>query len=218
MSVPIHPRFVRFIGNCFGGRFMGDVKSEGEPIGEQPKPAPASPARKASSLFMIALCAADPPWIADFEQRLLEATKPEGPLENLLVEQIAITYLRMHRCARAEAALHKSVWEPLKQDYYYAPRRRKKGEPPEEPVPYFHGNVFTTQVHLMENLQMRLANCLFRSLHELERMQRMRKGEFVPAPFAGDLMQETFIRVVRGPDGKFAPAGELPVEPPSANL
>jgi hypothetical protein len=198
---------------------MEDVKPGAEPAGEQPKPVLSSTARKVNSLFATALSAADPPWIRDFEQRLCEATKPEGALENLLVDQIALTYLRMHRCARAEAALHETVWEPL-EDFRTPSRRRRKSEPPEElvPVPYFRRTMFQAQVNLMDTFQMRLANCLFRSLHELERMQRMRKGEFVPAPLAGELMQETFIRVARGPGGKFAPAGDGPAQPPSGNL
>ena len=84
-------------------------------------------------------------------------------------------------------------------------------------VTNFRPEKFNEQIHLVEVCQMRLAHCLFRSLNELERLQRMRRGETIPAPIVGamEITNENVIRVARGRGGRFAPLQEKQVQPPS---
>ena len=67
-------------------------------------------AAKRFSLFSTALTEEDPPELRNVDERIAASAKPAGELENLLVDLISLTYLRMQRCNRAEAELHLATW------------------------------------------------------------------------------------------------------------
>jgi hypothetical protein len=57
---------------------------------------------------------------AGIEDELIASLRPVGRLEEMLVEKIALTYLRMQRCARAEAEFHIETWrEPNRKQEMY---------------------------------------------------------------------------------------------------
>ncbi|MHC4481575.1 MAG: hypothetical protein ACYS8K_06770 [Planctomycetota bacterium] len=99
--------------------------------------------------------------------------QPEGPVEETLVERIALTYLRMVRCARAEAAYHCAAW-----------RRRSPGRLsailhiPTDLRP----RQFEKIALLINRYDSSLSNQFLKLLHELERRQRRRAGEQVRPP------------------------------------
>lgn len=45
-----------------------------------------------------------------------EDLKPEGAIEEALVEKLALTYLQLQRCARAEAQWQRTAWWPVQDD------------------------------------------------------------------------------------------------------
>jgi len=49
---------------------------------------------------------------------LADSIRPQGRIEEMLVEKLAHTYLRLQRCARAEAEHHIRTWEvPYDDDF-----------------------------------------------------------------------------------------------------
>ena len=61
-------------------------------------------------IFSTALTECDAEELRGIEAELIADLKPAGIVEEMLVEKIAATYLRMQRCARAEAAHCKEMW------------------------------------------------------------------------------------------------------------
>ena len=62
-------------------------------------------------IFVSALTAEDSEEVYGIEDELIASLRPAGRVEEMLVEKIALTYLRMQRCARAEAEFHVQTWE-----------------------------------------------------------------------------------------------------------
>ena len=139
---------------------------------------------------------------------LAATLQPLGPLEDMLVEKMAMVYLRWHRCACAEAAYHTMVWgdspEPdAKQGAVIVPRKVRR---------VFDPRLFERVMPLLWRYDTTLTNQFLRSLHEFERLQRMRAGEELAAPLVGDLFLHGAVnpaemggsRPVRGADSQKA--------------
>ena len=62
-------------------------------------------------IFVTALTAEDAEEIYGAEDELIASLRPVGRVEEMLVEKLALTYLRMQRCARTEAEFHVQTWE-----------------------------------------------------------------------------------------------------------
>jgi hypothetical protein len=105
------------------------------------------------------------PLFAQFAEDL----KPVGAVEGALVEKIAVTYLRMQRCARAESACYDATWRPITSPCF-------KGQRALSP---FH---FETAATLIDRYNASLTNQFLKLLHELERIQRRRAGDPVKPP------------------------------------
>jgi hypothetical protein len=101
-----------------------------------------------------------------------------GPLEETLVEKLALTYLRMQRCARAEAEYHMQTWEEpnMELDVYGWNRLQEKREHGARDV-IFREEVFERMVKLIDLYDTRLTNQFLKLIHEIERLQRLRKGK-----------------------------------------
>jgi hypothetical protein len=56
-------------------------------------------------IFAVALTPEDSEEVYGTEDELIASLRPVGRVEEMLVEKLALTYLRMQRCARAEAEL-----------------------------------------------------------------------------------------------------------------
>lgn len=116
------------------------------------------------------------------KQVYLEEYKPVGNTEHLLVEIIISCYIKLKRIAKAESEHIRSYFEPTDDGLFhinvtwndkgYKPLLPRKAV---EELYSVHSRYETT-----------ILNKLFRTLHELERLQRQRKGEAVSAPIAID--------------------------------
>ncbi|MBP7936796.1 MAG: hypothetical protein KA354_19310 [Phycisphaerae bacterium] len=122
---------------------------------------------------------------------MLEHYRPVGPLERWLVEQISLLMVRIKRAAEIEkdcmAQLIRDRVEMLEDLRTYTDScglPRFVRTPIEDELTTEHIRTLNESVGRYETA---LENKLYRELHELERLQRQRQGESVPAPAAGDL-------------------------------
>ena len=130
------------------------------------------------SIFVTALTAEDSEEVRGYEDDLIASLRPAGRIEEMLVEKIALTWLRLQRCARAEAEYHSRTWEePNKvlrgrewDDLQSERRLGGRGVT-------FRERVFERMVKLIDLYDARLTNQFLKLLHEIERLQLMRKGE-----------------------------------------
>ena len=101
-----------------------------------------------------------------------------------MVEKIAIIYIKSFRIAKAESEYMQSILNPSieKLARYETMLLEKEGYEPKVKV---------QMVEKLQNIYSRYEttteNRLYKAMHELERMQRMRKGEIVSAPVAVDI-------------------------------
>ncbi len=109
--------------------------------------------------------------------------QPEGVLEEILLEKIAVGYHKLNAVYGYEAEFART------------------------PAEFFHSIDRTGRYATSINRQ------LTQDLHQLERLQRQRKGEFVPAPISFDVNLDE-----RAMNSQFVEAHDLaPIRPPSSN-
>jgi hypothetical protein len=123
------------------------------------------------SIFTAGLNSEDAESLGAIEEEFVAHLKPVGRLEEVLVEKLALTYLRMYRCAQAEA--HYNI--PAS-----APQANSFGQ-----------DKFVRMVGLYDLYDARLTNQFLKLLHEIERLQRLRAGEEVPPPIVADVNVQT---------------------------
>ncbi|MEA1963706.1 MAG: hypothetical protein U9O41_01055 [Candidatus Aerophobetes bacterium] len=123
----------------------------------------------------------------DFEElhkSLIAEFNPESTIELLLVERIALYQLRLYRAARAEARFIIKPSTFLDFDFSDESSTEDENETKGIRLKY-------DKVAELNNVYLRyektLENRLYRALHELERIQRTRKGDQVPPPLAIDV-------------------------------
>ncbi|HLO00908.1 MAG TPA: hypothetical protein VK208_20790 [Pyrinomonadaceae bacterium] len=125
---------------------------------------------------------------------LINEKDPLGVVETFLVECAALEMTRLRRAKRLEAefiteALHPPVHKPnplANFDQFDVGCLVDPGLPAKMPYESVQRLVNTFQRY-----ETSIALKLFRILHELERVQRMRKGEHVSAPAAVDVTVST---------------------------
>ena len=136
-------------------------------------------------IFASAVTEYDTKELRGIHDELAAWIRPVGPVEDMLVEQIAHAYLRLQRCARAEAEYHTMAWQPNLDPYYVQKyvEKRKKGMH----ASWFDSGTFNRSVALFARYNTTLTNQFIKLLHEIERVQRIRIGEDVPPPLVADL-------------------------------
>jgi hypothetical protein len=162
------------------------------------------------NIFTSGLTTEDAEELYGVEDQLIAALQPVGRIEEMLVEKLALAYLRMHRCARAEAEYHARTWEepnPTWNDYEWRQQERKR-ELGVRTVT-FRENVFTSMVGVIDLYDRRLTNQFLKLLHEIERLQRLRAGENVPPPIVAEVN-------VQADAGDALEAARALPEPPAA--
>jgi hypothetical protein len=116
-------------------------------------------------------------------QRLTLAYDPVGDLEIFWVRRIAFCMTRLDRAARLEANyINAEIHPPSQEQDCMAPITPEVG--------LSTGVGALSAINLVSGFQRyetAIENKLYRAIHELERRQRMRKGEFVPAPQSVDV-------------------------------
>jgi hypothetical protein len=178
-------------------------------------------------IFVSALTDQDAEEVYVIEDELIASLRPAGRVEEMLVEKLALTYLRMQRCARTEAEFHAQTWEEPNQAL-----ETHRWESLEMERSFggravaFRANVFERMVKLIDLYDARLTNQFLKLLHEIERMQRRRAGEEVPPPVVADVTVQTDAGAVCSepaeasqkaadvaPDGATTNEGTLPIGP-----
>jgi len=126
-------------------------------------------------IFAVALTPEDSEEVCGTEDELIASLRPVGRVEEMLVEKLAVTYLRMQRCARAEAELHVKVWQEPKEELelYACQRLEEERLCVGRGVP-FREEAFERMVKLIALYDSRLTNQFLKLLHELQRQQRLR--------------------------------------------
>ena len=123
-------------------------------------------------------------------RELERETNPVGTVEIQLVEAAALDMVRWARARRLEAEYITEILNPPKHklDPLGDVLSDLQGPivHPGMPAALKPGSV-QCLVNIYQRYETLFANRLFRTLHELERLQRMRQGEHVPAPVPLDL-------------------------------
>jgi len=128
----------------------------------------------------------------DILSDLIRQKNPVGNFEMLLVEAAALDLVRWSRARRLEAECITGELNPPTR----GPGLRDLLSGDEGPVldPGLPAAITSNAIEQLVTLQRyesTIANRLFRTLHELERWQRMRQGEQLPAPAALDVSLHT---------------------------
>jgi hypothetical protein len=120
-------------------------------------------------------------------RHLTEAYEPIGELEKFFVQRIAFHVIRLQRTQRLEAEyitgeIHPPVKGTSLENILLEPRIIDEGWPAAVGA--------VSAINLVSGFQRyetALENKLYRAINQLERLQRTRRGEFVPAPQTVDL-------------------------------
>ncbi len=144
-----------------------------------------------SGMFASALTNFDQGELRDLYDQLADHYQSHGPIQELLVEKLALTYLRLQRCALAEAEYHVRTWEDRRKLDEGEAAEYKQREEEKMHLSFFRPDQFEKQVKLIAPYDKALTGQLFQLLHELERVKRMEGGSQVPAPVVGHLTIET---------------------------
>lgn len=101
---------------------------------------------------------------------LLEGLAPVGMLEEIMVENIAMCYWRHRRALRCEAGLIQNSYVDVQLD----PTRKRTKDFLCVPLGYGSDHLLRYETTIQRQLSY--------AINQLERLQRARKGEHVPAP------------------------------------
>ena len=109
---------------------------------------------------------------------------PQSIMEALLVEKISTAYIKLFRLAKAEKEFMQSALNPTLdiEDEIEEGFVKSRGYTP---------TINVESIDKLQNIYGRyettIENRLYKAMHELERIQRMRKGEKISAPVAVDV-------------------------------
>lgn len=131
--------------------------------------------------------------ISDYEEsiykhyldQLFDELQPATSLEEILVERIAIYYLRLFRVGKAEKEYILTRLNPTFEEKICD---LSAGDEGYKPV-LKHENI-ERLFAIYFRYETGIENRLYKTMHELERLQRMRRGETVHAPVAVDVQHE----------------------------
>jgi hypothetical protein len=104
----------------------------------------------------------------ELRDNLMKEYEPQGELETMLVEMIATSYWRLRKVTHQE-----SKW--LNGDF-------------EEYRSYYAVTNGTTHWQNLSRYETMYERQWYKPIHELERVQRSRRGENIPAPLAIDVL------------------------------
>jgi len=121
--------------------------------------------------------------------RLVKELNPQGAIEEMLAEIIGTCYIRLYRVAKAEKEYIKVIYDPphvinSRWDYQGLPDPDAKlvGY-----VPRISDEHIVKITNIYSRYETTIQGKMYKALHELERLQRMRKGDKVTAPVAVDV-------------------------------
>jgi hypothetical protein len=127
---------------------------------------------------------------------LMREKAPVGVVEEGLVNTIALEMVKLIRVGRLESEYVAGVLHPpqYEKDVFRDLEAEARGAvvDPGTPATFGAGSVLYLVTHY-QRYNSGISNSLYRALHELERLQRMRQGERLPAPAALDVGVHTDI-------------------------
>src|SRR6266852_6271858 len=141
---------------------------------------------------------------------------PQGPLETFLVESAALDIVRLRRARRLEAEYITEVLNPPVREPGVRENldRLDEGALVDPGLPAtMHYEGVQRLVNTFQRYETAIALRLSRTLHELERVQRMRNGEQVPAPAAVDVTVTTHTSKADEPSERVILQGSLSTQP-----
>lgn len=121
---------------------------------------------------------------------LMEQYQPVNITEKILVERVALCYLKLFRVQKTETEFMKAQLDPHieKVASWIDMSEALKGEVINEGyIPKITSEDVVQLMGTYSRYETTLENRLYKALHELERQQRFRKGEMVPSPVAIDV-------------------------------
>ncbi|MBI4098206.1 MAG: hypothetical protein HY426_04175 [Candidatus Levybacteria bacterium] len=132
---------------------------------------------------------------ARYYQQLIDELKPVGFLETNLVERIAICCVRLFRVAKAEGEFMRSILDPftikrtnLLNDNV-VDQIFKEFEKVE--VSGYESTITPEVIDTLDQTLLRyetsIENKMYKAIHELQRLQAIRLGKFVPLPKVFDI-------------------------------
>ena len=119
--------------------------------------------------------AEDPQEFYDHLAALQKQLLPQGPLEQMLVEKMAVAYLRSARAARQEKDLY------IEDSATISARIRHISKEPQKPP------ISIAEFDRLLRYEGTIERQFYRAMHQLERLQRLRAGHMIPAPIAVDI-------------------------------
>ena len=136
-------------------------------------------------VFASALTDYDEKQLAGIHDDMIEHLQPVGPIEKMLTEMIALNYVRLQRCVRAEAEYHIMTWDD--NPALYVKERYAERTVEGRHATWFQADKFRSSVALFSRYNNSLTNQMVKLMHELERVQRMRLGKETPPPLVADV-------------------------------
>lgn len=121
---------------------------------------------------------------------LMEQYQPANITEKILVERIALCYLKLFRVQKTETEFMKAKLDPHieKVASWIDMSEALKGEVVNEGyIPKISNDTVLQLMATYSRYETTLENRLYKALHELERQQRLLRGEPVAAPVAVDI-------------------------------
>ncbi len=122
-------------------------------------------------------------------QELQEDWEPIGILEEMLVERIAVLWWRLRRVIECESG-------EIRRGYAYSPDTYELANHPfeDEDLGGIRAHLAIPRREVMDRIlryETTINRQLFQAMNQLERLQRQRKGEAIPAPISVDVTRET---------------------------
>ena len=121
--------------------------------------------------------------------------KPANSIEQILLERIALYYLKLYRVQKAETEFIKAELNPRKTkieggiDLDTEGLIGKSVVVNEGYTPLITDDCIQKLMDIYARYETTIENRLFRAIHELERVQRFRKGEKILPPITADINQ-----------------------------
>ncbi len=120
---------------------------------------------------------------------LIKELNPQGAIEEMLAEIVGTCYIRLFRVAKAEKEYFKTIYDP---PHIINSRWEYPGLPdPDAQLVGYTPRISEEHIVKVTNIYSRyettIQGKMYRALHELERLQRMRKGDKITAPVAVDV-------------------------------
>lgn len=119
---------------------------------------------------------------------LIDDLKPKGELEFFCVERLIASIWRLKRSLVVQKAKYELILNPIKIVEFYQGIQDTKEEPTQEQIKQRNIiKVFESSSELQVRYEASIENDIWKSLHELERLQAKRNGEKVMPRVAVDV-------------------------------